>query len=163
MKTMACWSVLLWMALVLENTRPDLFPDCSLTVPVSVGCILWVKSGSAIALAGLSLIGRWLLQPSAVPIEIVVVILSSAWLVLSSQRNRTWTVSSSSSSNIHWALPVTVVAASIASHAIMTSNFHASDSVDSSVQSLAVAIPVTIAVQLFARMADEFGLRRTAA
>lgn len=161
MKTFVAWFVLLWLALVLENTRTDLFPACSLTVPLAVGCILWVRSGWAIQLAGFALIGRWLLQPSAMPVEIAVVILASAWMVAKGQQNQ-WNVSPAKSENaMHWVWPNTVVVLGIANHTTITSDFAAELIVGRCLSAFAVAIPVMVVVLICTKAADEFGIRST--
>lgn len=159
MKTFATWFVLLWLALVLENTRADLFPACSLTIPLAVGCILWMRSGWAIQLAGFTLIGRWLLQPSVIPVEIAVVVLASAWMVAKGQKNQ-WNVSPTKIENAtHWGWPIAVVVLGIANHTTITSDFAADVIVGRCISTFAVAIPVMVVVLICAKAADEFGIR----
>lgn len=157
MKTIAGWAVLLWLGILLENSRADLFLSCSLIVPLAVGCLFWLRSSAAIFLAGTAMMTRWLLQPSSPPLEIFVVLLASATLLFQSPRAAT---SSNFRRPSKWIVPVCVSLLGVAVHAFVSSSLEPTRAIQDFVLKSLIVIPAMGVILLAGRIADELGLRR---
>ena len=159
MKTAAAWAVLLWMGIVLENSRTDLFSSCSLLVPLAVGCLFWLRNSSAIFLAGTAMIIRWLLQPSIPPVEVIVVLLISTRLIF---RSPLAVAASNFKRSRKWIAPVCMSLLGVGAHAFVLASFEPAVAIEDFALKSLVVIPAIGVILLAGRVADELGLRQIA-
>lgn len=163
MKTTAAWALTLWMALVFEHSRPDLFPSASLMAPASVGCLFWLRNGLASILAGLALILHWLLFPSIAPVDVLVILVVGTTFVTRVVHQGQWTpMGSRQSRHASWLCPLLVLMAGLATHVILHTGLDGSQFMMFIMARLIIAVPCLACLVFAIRTADEFGLRRQA-
>lgn len=153
MKTIAACLALLWLSLVAEHARSDLIPSGALIIPVAVGCIFWLRSGTGIFMAGFTLLIGWLLRPVGPPAACVLIVLMSTWLLTRQPAHTSW----KQRRRTEWIQLVLTALCGIVVHAVFTSSLRALPS------EIWGRLPATGSVLLIAaivvRSADEFGLR----
>ncbi|MFY9252302.1 MAG: hypothetical protein WAO83_02525 [Fuerstiella sp.] len=163
MKTAAAWGLVLWMALVFEHSRSDLFPSSSLMLPACVGCLFWLKNGLASILAGLALIVHWLLFPTIAPVDVAVVLLLGTIFVTRSEQQGQWTpMGSRQSQHAWWVHPMLVLLAGLAAHSVLHTGMNLSQFISASLARVIIAVPCLACLVFAIRAADEFGWRRRA-
>ena len=161
MKTYIVWCMLLWFALIVENSRPDMFPSCSLTLPLAVGCIFWLRNGTAIVIAGMTLIFRWLLHPSLLPIEVASMLICAAFFLTQQKASRSRSPIPSHSSQFRAWIPLALVTLiALSTHAFVEADMQPITALAHLGRQLTVATPCTIVIVFAFKIADEFGLRR---
>lgn len=81
MKLLLSWLGVLWLCLTAEVARPDLFPPQSLTVPLAVAGMTWLRSASGLLVGGSVLLIRWLLQTPVPPFDVALAVAATAWQI----------------------------------------------------------------------------------
>jgi hypothetical protein len=164
MKMHVAWTMILWFALIAEDSRPDVLPSCSLTVPLAVGCIFWLRTGSSIMIAGTSLLVGWLLHPSLLPIEVASSLVGAAGFLSPQKSNRDWpSAISHGRHSISWLPFVMVTLFALCSRAFVEANLLPNVALSLMWTRLPVAAVCTITIIFTRRIADEFGLTRQTA
>lgn len=161
MRTLLIWTLILWLALILENSRPDLFPSCSLVIPTAVSCMFRLRNSAATILAGATLLIRWLLHPTMVPAEVFAVLICTA-LLLARQTNAPGGLPATSSrrSASVWMPHVAVTVAALLCHTFVEADMLLPETVSLLTTRIIISGPY-LGVMLFAALiADEFGLQR---
>ncbi len=159
MKTFSAWVLVLWLALVVEQSRPDSIPTGSVVFPFAIACIFWQRNGISILATGTVLLLRWALAPSATPLAVVSVLLLSALSLTRSPRTMTQRFDKTRQRHF-WLHPLLVLLIGTALH---TSFFWFSSPtvfVSSLFARLVISIPCLIFVLSIMRFSDELGLRR---
>lgn len=159
MKPMACWAVVLWLGIALENSRSDLFPSCSLVLPFTVGCLYWLQNSYSVLLAGVAMMTRWLLQPIGAPIEIFAVLLLSTWSI---SENALSASRSDSRRSVTWFFPVCITLFATVLHAATLTSLDPGIVLQVFCAKALIAVPTIGGVLLAGRVADELGFRRHA-
>lgn len=163
MKSIAVWILLLWISLVMEQSRADLLPSGSLLFPIGVGCLFWFRSGTGVVLAGFGFILHWLLLQTRAPLDGAGMLLMSAVLLT---RRQSWfydsTKTPAGSRHAWWLQPLLVVLIGVLIHVFLMTADRSPHRVEAAMagQRLGVAVCATLALSLAARIADELGLRR---
>ena len=156
MKSVASWLLLLWLGIVLERTRPELFPSAVLVVPLAVGCLFWLRNGTGMLISGASLTLAWLLNPDPFPVTSIVTLLLDAFFLTSEKADRRW----SGRKRREWLAPAFTVIAALLSHAVVLHLSAPTAVVSAFASRLVVAMPLTTAVVIMLHLAGEFGPRR---
>ena len=161
MKTIVAWILLLWAALIFQVARPEFFSSGSLVIPLSVGCIFWLRNGTGILIAGAALLIQWILNTSSAPIDVVVtLILACVVISRDSPGDSGWPSTMTGIRYGWWLQPAIVLCAGLILHASMINNFQVENLWPSLRSSLCIALPVLAMTLIIARTADQFGLRR---
>jgi hypothetical protein len=161
MKTIAAWMLILWFALIFQVARPDFFGSGSLAVPLSVGCVFWLRNGTGVLLAGAALLIQWILNTTFAPIDVVVTLLL-ACVAISRDRSRDLVSPSPLTGFRHTGLiqPTVVLCAGLLLHSLLIVDFQTENLWPVLISSLCIAVPVLVLTLFIARTADQFGLRR---
>jgi hypothetical protein len=161
MKTMFTWMLILWSALIFQVARPDLFCSGSLVVPLSVGCVFWLRNGTGVLLAGAALLIQWILHTTFAPIDVVVTLLLAS-VAISRGRSGDFASPSPPTGLRHarWIQPIMVLCAGLSLHSLLIVDFQTENLWPMLISSLCIAVPVLTLTLLLARTADQFGLRR---
>lgn len=159
MKTITAWTLILWLALVLEQTRPDTIQTTSVVFPFAIACIFWQRSGISILMAGAALVLRWALSPSAIPLDVGSILLLSAWFLTRSPRTMTQSVHKSGR-HPFWLDPFLVLLIGTACHSSPAWLISPNAFLESLIARLVISVPCLLVVSLIMRFSDELGLRR---
>ena len=161
MKTIVAWILLLWVALIFQVARPELIRSGSLVIPLSVGCIFWLRNGTGILIAGVALLIQWILNTSSAPIDVVVTLIFACIAISrDSPDDSGWPSTTTGIRYAWWFQPAIVLCAGLILHAFLINNFQVENLWPSLRSSLCIALPVLAMTLLIARTADQFGLRR---
>ncbi|MCR9199251.1 MAG: hypothetical protein NXI04_11445, partial [Planctomycetaceae bacterium] len=118
MKSYGLWLLILWCALTLETARTDLIPPQSLTLPVAVACMAWIRTGGGVLLGAATLLLRWLLQSSAIPLDVLIPVTVVPWLMSRPTTNSTSSAGNtglSETASLAAVIAITIVAVNIMS------------------------------------------------
>ena len=161
MKTTIAWMLILWSALIFQVARPDVLGSGSLVVPLSVGCVFWLKNGAGVLLAGAALLIQWILHTTFAPLDVVVTLLSASVAI---SRDRSGDPASLSPPTrfqyAWWIQPIVVLCAGLSVHSLLIVDFQTENLWPMLISSFCIAVPVLTLTLLIARTADQFGLRR---
>ena len=161
MKTIVAWMLILWSALILQVARPDVLGSGSLVVPLSVGCVFWLRNGTGVLLAGAALLIQWILHTTFAPLDVVVTLLSASVAI---SRDRSGDLASPSPptglQHVWWIQPTVVLCAGLFVHSLLIVDFQTENLWPMLISSSCIAVPVLTLTLLIARTADQFGLRR---
>lgn len=161
MKTNVAWILTLWTALVLEHSRSEWIPSGSLMLPLSVGCLFWLRNGIGCLLAGLALTVHWVLRPSVAPLDVVIVLVMATMYITHSRIQDRWSPAEPrSAQQTWWRHPVSVMLLGIIAHALLQTETNSANAISEITHRLLIAAPCLITCLFFARTADEFGWRR---
>ncbi|MDG2131527.1 MAG: hypothetical protein P8K08_26255 [Fuerstiella sp.] len=161
MKTIVAWVLILWLALIFQVARPDVFVSGSLAVPLSVGCVFWLRTGTGVLLAGAALLIQWILHTTFAPIDVVVTLLLACAAI---SRDRSSDVASTllpTGSRYAWLFqPTMVLCTGLIVHTLLIAEFQSETLWPLLMSSLCIGVPVLVLTLFIARTADQFGLRR---
>ncbi|MDG1896149.1 MAG: hypothetical protein P8J37_14700 [Fuerstiella sp.] len=158
MKTIAAWMLILWSALIFQVARPDVFSSGSLVIPLSVGCVLWLRNGAGVLLAGAALLIQWILHTTFAPIDVVVTLVL-ACLVIS--RDSSAELTSPTGLRLAWLIqPAVVLCSGLTLHVLLIGDFQTANLWLSLIIRLCISVPILALTLFIARTADQFGLRR---
>ncbi len=161
MKTIIGWVLLLWAALIFQVARPEFFGSGSLVIPLSVGCIFWLRNGTGVQIAAAALLIQWILSPSFAPIDVVVILVFACVAICRDRPGDSgWPSTTTGIRYAWWFRPAFVLCVGLTLHASLVNNFQAENLWPTLRSSLCVALPVLAMTLLIARTADQFGLRR---
>lgn len=82
MRSILCWSLVLWGSMVFELTWPKVFPHGSLLLPLICGSLFWMRTAPGVLLAGLAFMTDAVARPLLLPLPgFVIPLLAAAWLM----------------------------------------------------------------------------------
>jgi len=162
MKTIMAWLLLLWLALTFDQAGIQSTTSGSLLMSVAVGCIFWLRSSTGCLLAGLVLLIRWILQPTAPPIDIAVVLILSTFLITRTQNAGGWKpVTRSSNRWSAWSQPVVVLLCGLTCSLLLQTQQSTASRTTALAHQLSIALPCLLAIVLTGDLARHLGWRRT--
>ena len=161
MKMIVVWMLLLWGALNLQVARPDLFDTGTLVMPLAVGCLFWLRTGTGVLLAGVALLIQWILNTTVAPLDMAVILLP-ACLAISQGRRTNHGVPQSRTRLRHgwWVQPVVILCMGLAVQALLRENGQTAQLWPGLLRSLCAALPVLALSLLLSGLAEQFGFRR---
>jgi hypothetical protein len=161
LKSIAVWILLLWVSLVMEQSRADLLPSGSLLFPVGVGCLFWFRSGRGVVLAGSGFVVHWLLQQTLAPLDGAgMLLLTTVLLTRSREQSARSPLASRSVQRAWWLQPVLVVLSGMLIHVLLTAAAHPGKVTELIGHRLGIAVFACIVLSFAARLAEELGFRR---
>ncbi len=169
MKTLLVAACLIWMTLAVELAWPAAVPHGALLLPVVCGVMFWTRSTAGLMLSGIVLLLDWIARPSALPL-CGMLLPFAAVMCLAPSAHREEFRSGSLSLRIPGPLqlPVLTLVAvllhllgSVPLTSLLTPALILPDVLSTSKSLCIIALPVSAAMTLMIRIADEFGLRRS--
>ena len=157
MRSLVPWLLILWIAVVLEHSRPELFASCSLVLPTCVACVLWHQNSVGMIAATAALLVRWLASGSNFPIEVVVLVVGASWLLTRRVSGRVQARIRSGVSRVdYWGAPVLLVAFSLLAHVVLIGHTNISAAI---VSRAIIAGPLLAGLRVLMGTSEELGPR----
>jgi hypothetical protein len=169
LRTLAAMSLCAWFAVVLELAWPAIIPRGSLLIPVICSVMLWERSAVLHGLGGLLLLLDWIARPTIFPIAPLILPLliaagGSRPAAEVSWRRRRWGIPGPLRLPLLAVVVLAIQAASLQGPAQWLQPSTAVDMWLRQMQPpLLVLLPVSGVIALLLQLAEELGLRRTAA
>ncbi len=163
-------SVILWLSITIELAWSGTIPQGALLLPIACGIMFWMRSVTGLLLAATALLVDWIARPGFLPLCPMVLPVLAASLIRPSSTPDDYNARRRSTlkmlTPLH--LPLLTLVA-IMLHLISQRNLsdpstlHELPSVlaTSLPTLLMISLPVSAAIAMLMRLADELGLRRT--
>ena len=169
LRTAAVVCLGVWFTIVLELTWPTLIPRGSLLIPVICAAIIWERSAALLGLAGILLLLDWIARPTLFPVAPLILPLLIAAAANQPAAENSWR-------RKRWRIPaplrlpllsVVVLALQSASLQGLAQWLQPSTAINDFLRQMQpqilVLLPVSAVMALLLQLAEELGLRRTAA
>lgn len=169
MKTLLIAACLIWITLAVELAWPDAVPHAAFLLPVVCGVIFWTRSTAGLLLSGIVLLLDWIARPSALPMcAMLLPFVAVICLAPSAHHDEYRSGGLSLRIPGPLQLPVLTLVAillhllgSVPLTSLSTPALILPDVLNTLKSQCIVALPVSAALALMIRVADEFGLRRS--
>ena len=155
MKRAALWLIVFWFALVLEQSRPDLFPPGSIFLPTVCARIFWSCTASGMLLSGVGMLLWLVINPTHIA-AVCTLSVAGGWLAGRLNRRRRW---SDVRRRMQWIHPILALLMSFGGYLVPVL-MGGSPEPWFLVHWLCVGISATVILMIVSRLAEELGLRR---
>jgi len=91
MKSIIGLIVLVWGAMVLEQSRPDLLPAGTILLPLVIIGMLWNRTAGGVLAGGAILVLDWIVRPQGLPLLPIILTFGVTLILVSQAADDPWT------------------------------------------------------------------------
>ena len=166
MKSIISLIVLVWGAMVLEQSRPDLLPAGTLLLPLVIIGMLWSRTAGGLFTGGVILVVDWIVRPQGLPLLPVILTLGATLILISQGSDDPWTGKRTRRIRIPQAMQPTLLAIVgillLISPAVVIQQTTVSASLPLIGNYAMISVPWSLLLTGLMQLAGEFGFRRLA-
>lgn len=166
MKSITSLIVLVWGAMVLEQSRPDILPAGTLLLPLVIIGMLWNRTAGGLFAGGVILVVDWIVRPQGLPLLPVILTLGATLILISQASDDPWTGKRTRRIRIPQAMQPTLLAIVgillLISPAVVIQQTTVSAALPLIGNYAMISVPWSLLLTGLMKLAGEFGFRRLA-